>query len=178
MVIDAKMASLLRKDSAGYRLIMSSADVRGNQNRNIKGIIGKIGSILIATADQFFGSTSGAVTGWGLNDSSIEISGLRQYAGADPTTAPWTGQTGFAYNHANLHSRGLILGAGALQLAFGKHPDYKWQPSEDFGITSESAVEFWMETRKCKLTAENTDYEAAKVAAIDYGIVAVDVEVQ
>jgi hypothetical protein len=178
MVIDAKMASLLRKDAAGYRLIMSQADVRGNGNRNIKGVIGKIGTMLITVADQFFGSTAGTVLGWGLNDSEIEISGLRQYAGADPATAPWTGQTGFDYAHANLHSRGLILGAGALQLAFGKHPDYKWQPSEDFAITSESALEVWMETRKCKLVAENSDYEAAKVAGMDYGVVAVDVEVQ
>jgi len=115
--------------------------------------------------------------GWGLNDSGIEISGLRQYDGAAPASAAWTGQTGFDYASADLHSRGLILGAGALQLGFGKHPDYKWQPSEDFAITSESAVEFWMETQKCKLTAENDDYKAAKVAAVDYGVVAVDVQI-
>ena len=177
-VIDAAMAALLRKDTSGYQTMMAQADVRGNGNRLIKGVIGKIGSMMIVVADQFFGQTALEVTGWGLNDSEVEISGLRQYAGADPATAPWTGQSTFDYSHANLHSRGLILGAGALQLAFGKHPDYHWQPSEDFGITSESALEVWCETQKTKLTAENTDYEAAKVANIDYGVVAVDVEVQ
>jgi hypothetical protein len=177
-VIDAKMASLLRKDTAGYQTLMAQGDVRGNQNRNIKGVIGKIGALMIVVADNFFGETSGVIPGWGLNDSSIEISGLRQYAGADPAAAPWTGQVGFDYTHANLHSRGLVLGAGALQLAFGKHPDYKWQPSEDFGITSESALEVWTNTRKTVLTAENTDYEQAKITNLDYGVVAVDVEVQ
>jgi hypothetical protein len=173
-VIDAAMAAVLRKDTAAYQLIMSNADVRGSNNRLLKGVIGRIGSMLIVQADQFFGETAGTALGWGLNDSEIEISGLRQYAGADPATAPWTGQTGFTYSDADLHSRGFILGAGALQLAFGKHPDYKWQPSEDFAITSESALEVWMETRKCNLTAENDVYKAAKVAGFDYGVVAVD----
>lgn len=177
-VIDSKMASLLRKDTSGYQTMMAQADVRGSGNRLIKGVIGRIGSMLIVVADQFFGETAGTTSGWGLNDSEVEISGLRQYDGADPATALWTGQTGFDYASTSLHSRGLILGAGALQLAFGKHPDYHWQPSEDFGITSESALEVWCETQKTILTAENEDYKAAKVAAIDYGIVAVDVEVQ
>ena len=176
-VIDAAMAALLRKDTAGYQTMMSRADVRGNQNRLIKGVIGKIGSMMIVVADQFFGETSGTTLGWGLNDSEIEISGLRQYDGADPATALWTGQTGFDYASADLHSRGLILGAGALQLAFGKHPDYKWQPSEDFEITSESCLEVWMESQKTNLTAENDAYKAAKVSALDYGVVVCDVQV-
>jgi hypothetical protein len=156
---------------------MAQGDVRGNNNRNIKGVIGKIGSMMIVVADQFFGATAGSTLGWGLNDSEIEISGLRQYDGADPATALWTGQEGFDYASATLHSRGLVMGAGALQLAFGKHPDYKWQPSEDFGITSESALEVWMNTRKTVLTAENTDYKQAKITSLDYGVVAVDVAV-
>lgn len=177
-IVDAAMANLLRADTAGYQTIVRSGDVRGNNNRNIKGVIGKLGALMIVESDQFFGETAGSATNWGLNDSEIEIAGLRQYAGANPASAPWTGQTGFDYAHANLHSRGLILGAGALQMAFGKMPDYKYQESTDFGITSESAVEFWMESQKCNLTAENTDYKQAKVASIDYGVIAVDVEVQ
>lgn len=178
MVIDAAMANLLRADTSGYQTIVRSGDVRGNNNRNIKGVIGKLGALMIVEADQFFGETAGSATGWGLNSSEVEIAGLRQYAGADPTSAPWTGQTGFDYAHANLHSRGLIMGAGALQMAFGKMPDYKYQESTDFGITSESACEFWMNAQKCNLTAENTDYKQAKIASIDYGVIAVDVEVQ
>lgn len=177
-VIDAAMAAILRKDTSGYQTVMGRSDVRGNNNRNIKGVIGKVGSLLIVQAEHFFGSTTGSATGWGLNDSEIEIAGLRQYAGTDPTSDPWTGQTGFDYTSSSLHSRGLVMGKGAVQLAFGKQPDYKFQESEDFGISSESCCEFWMNTRKTNLTAENTDYEQAKVASLDYGVVAVDLEVQ
>ena len=177
-VIDAAMAAILRKDTSGYQNVLKDADMRGDGNRLLKGVIGKIGSLLIMEAPNFFGYNQATGTGFGFNDSEIEISGLRQYDGADPTTAIWTGQAGFSYASANLHSRGLILGAGALQLAFGKQPDYKFQESQDFSITAESAVEFWMEAQKTKLKAENSDYKAAKIADIDFGVVATDLEVQ
>lgn len=176
-VIDATMAAMLRKDAAGWQAIMRSADVRGNDNRLIKGVIGRVGALLVVEAGQFFGNTAGAAQGWELNSSEVEIAGLRQYAGANPTTAAWTGQEGFDYSSSELHSRGLILGAGALQLGMGKMPDYKFQESQDFGIKSESALEVWMETRKTKLKAENKDYKQAKVADIDHGVVTVDVKV-
>jgi len=176
-VVDATMAAMIRKDTAGYQTIVRSGDVRGANNRNIKGVIGKLGSLLIVQADHFFGSTAGTQLGWGLNDSEIEMCGLRQYAGNDPTTAVWTGQEGFDYGSSELHSRGVIMGSGAVQCAFGKHPDYKWQPSEDFSITSESAVEFWMETKKTNLLAENESYKQAKISDLDYGVVVVDVKV-
>lgn len=176
-IVDSAMATKLKQDVEGYQTIVSNADVRGNNNRNIKGVIGKLGHLLIVEAEQFFGYTEGTTKGWGLNDSEIEISGLRQYAGASPASALWTGQTGFDYASADLHSRGLIMGSGALQLAMGKMPDYKFQASTDFGITSESAVEFWMESQKTNLKAENTDYKKAKIAEIDYGVVAVDLQV-
>lgn len=176
-VVDSAMANMLRKDSAGYQTLMASGDYRGKENRVIKGVIGKLGNLLILEADQFFGATAGSTPGWGLNDSKIELSGLRQYSGTTATTSAWTGQADFDYESATLHSRGLIMGAGALQLAFGKMPDYKYQESQDFGITSESAVEFWMEAKKTKLVAENTDYEAAKIADLDYGVIAVDVQI-
>ena len=176
-IIDAAMANLLRADVAGYQTIVRSGDWRGAKNRNISGVIGKLGSLLIVEADQFFGFTEGTTTGWGLNDSEIELCGLRQYDGAAPASALWTGQEGFDYGSANLHSRGLIMGSGALQTAFGKQPDYKWQPSQDFAIKSESAVEFWMEARKCHLKAENEKYKSAKISDIDYGCIAVDVAV-
>ena len=54
-VVDAAMANLLRSDTAGYQTIVRSGDVRGNDNRNIKGVIGKLGALMIVEADQFFG---------------------------------------------------------------------------------------------------------------------------
>lgn len=178
-IIDAAMAAILRKDTAGYQNVLRSADVRGSNNRLIKGVIGRIGSLMIVEADQFFGSTEGTTSGFGFNASEIEIAGLRQYDGTDPATALWTGQEGFDYSSTNLHSRGIILGAGALQLAFGKQPDYKFQESQDFAITAESAVEFWMEAQKTKLKLESgTGYKAAKISDVDFGVVVTDLEVQ
>lgn len=179
-LIDSAMKNVLMKDATavtGFANVMAQADVRGNNNRLIDGVIGKLGNLLVIEVDQFFGATAGSVLGWGLDDSEIEMSGMRQYDGAAPGSALWTGQTGFSYGSASLHSRGLIMGAGAMQLAFGKMPDYKFQESQDFAIKSESAVEFWMESRKTNMTAENSDYTAAKVAALDYGVVAVDLAV-
>lgn len=176
LIADTSMLNVLRQDSS-FQTVMRSADVRGDNNRLMRGVVGKIGHLLIVQADQFFGETAGTTRGWGLDDSNIEIAGLRQYDGADPATALWTGQEGFDYGSAALHSRGIICGQAGIQLAFGKQPDYKVQESQDFGIKSESALEVWMETRKCKMTAENSDYAQAKVASIDYGVVAIDLAV-
>ncbi len=173
-VIDSAMATKLRKDTAGYQTLVAQGDIRGNGNRNINGIIGRLGSLVIVEADNFFGETAGdATSGWGLNDSSIELSGMRQY---DSDNDVWAGQDGFDYG-ATLRSRGMILGAGAIQMAFGKMPDYKYKSSDDFDITSESALEVWMETRKTHLKAENSDYKQAKVANIDHGVIVTDVTI-
>lgn len=170
-IMDAAMAGMLRKDS-NYQNLVFNADVRGNNNRAIKGVFGKIGQLMLIEADQFFGDTEG--TGViGLNKTGVEIAGLRQ----KDSNGVWTGQDGFNYD-GDLYSRGLLLGSGALQIAFGKQPDYKNQASQDFKITSESACEFWMNTQKTVLSAENSDYKQAKIADIDYGVIAVDVQVQ
>ncbi len=177
-LVDSATATLLKKDTSGYQNIMAQADVRGNDNRLIKGIIGKIGHLYIVEAPTFFGETAGSTLGWGLNASGVEIAGLRQYQGANPNTAVWSGQAGFNPAGTTIHSRGLLMGAGALQIAFGKQPDYKWQPSQDFAIKSESCVEFWMEAQKSRLKVEaGPDYAQAKIAEQDFGIIAVDIQV-
>lgn len=169
-VMDPAMATMLKKGT-GYQALVYNADVRGNDNRALKGVFGKIGNLLLIEADQFFGQTDSAATTWGLNDSSIEIAGLRQ----KDTGGLWTGEIGYDATTDQI-SRGLLMGANALQLGFGKMPDYKFQESQDFGIKSESALEVWMEAQKTILTAESEDYNAAKVAAMDYGVICVDVK--
>jgi hypothetical protein len=175
-VCDSTMLTKLKQDS-NFQVAMSRADTRGDSNRVIKGKLGKIGHLLIVEADHFFGLTDGTDYGWDLNSSDIEISGLRQYKGADPTTAIWSGQEGFDVSGDALHSRGLLLGSGALQFAMGKEPDYKIQLSSDFGIKSESALETWLKIQKTVMTTEVSDYNEAKVAGIDWGVVVVDVEI-
>ena len=175
-VIDAAMEAKLRQDPK-WQSVMGSGDYRGTENRLIKGVIGKVGRLLVVRAEMFFGETTGSTSGWSMNNFKVEIAGLRQYDGANSSSAVWTGQEGFDYGSSNLHSRGLLMGAGALQMGFGKMPDYRWKPSQDFDIDSESALEVWMEVRKTKLKAENKDYAQAKVADLDFGVVTVDVQV-
>jgi len=167
--VDAFMAAKL-KSSSGYQSLVYNADVRGNQNRAISGIIGKLGQLIIVEMPNFMGETNGSTNPWGLDDSSIEIAGFRQY---DKTTGAWTGQEGFSFSD-DLKLRGVVVGAGAAQLAMGKMPDYKYQ-SYDFDINSESALEVWTNVQKTRLLAENEDYTMAKVAGMDFGVVAVDV---
>lgn len=173
-VVDAAMAAKLRKDTAGYQTLVRSGDMRGNRNRNFTGIIGKLGRLLIVEAGQFFGNTQGTGgPGFGIDDSQVEMSGLRQF---DTVNNVWTGQEGFDYGEV-LRSRGLLMGAGAIQFGMGKEPDYKFQESQDFAINAESALETWLEVKKTQLIAENKDYEAAKVAAIDFGVIVTDLQV-
>lgn len=168
MIIDPATAANIKGNTAagGIMALAQHADLRGEANRIFRGLLGQIGQLVIVEAEMFFGES----TGNGLNDSEIEIAGMRQWDGAN---SKWTGQDGYV---GGTFSRNLILGAGALQMAFGKQPDYKWQPSQDFGIKSESAVEFWMDTKKTKLKAEGAAYKSAKISELDFGIVAVDVK--
>lgn len=171
MLLDAHMAAQLRKDTSGWQTIIKDGDVRGGNNRNLTGVIGRVGSLMIMEAPSFFGATEGSGAGFTIDQSEVEIAGLRQF---DTANSVWTGQEGFDFG-STLKSRSLILGAGALQCAMGKQPDYRFQSSEDFGIKSESALEVWTEVRKSRYKLESgKEYNQAKVAGIDTGVVAVD----
>ena len=179
-VIDSYMAGLLKRGS-NYQTLLTGGDIRGTNNRLFSGIIGQIGRLVIVEAPDFFGYTLGKGA-FSMADSEVEIAGLRKYSTtlANGTVLnAWEGQTDFETDYATatkVVSRGLILGQGALQMAFGKMPDYKFQESSDFGITSESAVEFWTEAKKTNLKLEGgAVYAAAKITGIDFGVIAVDV---
>lgn len=146
---------------------MSSADVRGEENMLIKGQIGKIGTLLVTETPRFFGKSSART----LGKTRVEIAGLRTV----DSNGLYYGEDGFGASGTKIASRGLLLGAGALQLGIGKMPEYRWQASQDFGIDSESAVVSWVGVQKTKLVAEDVDYIDAKVAGMDYGVIAVDV---
>lgn len=174
LVIDPFTAANFKGNTtanSGIMALAQHADLRGSNNMVFRGLLGQIGQLVIVEAEAFFGETEGTdATELGLEQSEIEIAGLRQY---DATNSAWSGQADFASAE---YSRNLILGAGALQTAFGKMPDYKFQESQDFAIKSESAVEFWMEAQKTNLKAENGDYKSAKRASMDNGVIAFDVK--
>jgi len=169
MIIDPFTAANIKGNVAagGIMTLAQTADMRGDANRVFQGVLGQIGQLVLVEAEAFFGATTANT----LDGTEVEIAGMRQY---DLANAAWSGEA--AYANA-VYSRNLILGAGAAQMAFGKQPDYKFQESQDFGIKSESAVEFWMDSKKVNLLTEgNTDYVAAKRANLDYGVIALDIK--
>lgn len=175
MVVDVAMKNMLLK-STGAQQMFREADIRGNENRLFKSVLGKVGNFVIVEGGSFFGTTTGPILDNGYyayNNTGVEIAGMRKY---DVDTSKWSGETGF--NQANtLKSRGLILGAGAFQLGMGKMPDYKYEAT-DFEKFSESAMEVWCGAKNTKLFAENSDYDKAKVAGYNFGSIFLDVQVQ
>ncbi len=171
-LVDTAMASKLKQDS-DYQTIVINADVRGANNMAISGVIGKLGKLLIVEVNQFYGETDVTVGNWDIENTAVEIQGLRQY---DAGNSKWTGQAGFD-NTATLTSNGLVMGARAMMLGMGKNPDYKFEESKDFKITSESALEVWFGTQKVKLVKEKEDYVSAKVADVDNGIIVVETDI-
>ena len=180
IVIDSPIKTKFLKDS-GSQNLLAQADLRGNENRLFKGILGKIGNFLIIEADSFFGTQLGPIMD---SDNYFDYSaigelltsGMRQYKEEADGTKIWTGEKGFDSSNGTLYSRAVILGAGAMQHAWGKMPDYKVQESPDFGIKSESLLELWTGLKATVLKAENDDY-AVNIGGISYGIVAVDVQI-
>jgi hypothetical protein len=164
VIVDSRVSRDLRKDSQ-FVNVTAMGDVRGENNRLIKGVVGRIGSFIFIEAPTAFGKADSTI-----GKSVVEIAGLRHVDSA----GLFEGQDGYGAAGTVEASRSIILGKSAVQLAFGKQPDYKWQESQDFGITSESALEVWMGCQKTVLKAENGDYNEAKVSGFDFGVVVVD----
>jgi len=164
LVIDAKQAEDLALDTR-LQEILQTGDIRGNDNRLIRGYMGTFRSFVIVEGDDFMGVSSSRVIG----KSEVEVPGLRQVH----ENGSFSGETGFD-SAGVVASRALVLGAGALQQAFGRQPDYKYQSSDDYEITSGSALELWTNVQSTIFKAENGEYKDAKVSGFQYGIVAVD----
>ena len=181
MVIDSSLKTKLLK-SSGAQSVFKDADISGNENRLFKGVIGKIGNFVVVEADTFFGVQSGAIITdlYAAMDNIAELqgAGLRQYVDDGTVTfkpKKWSGDAGYFTETGAIYSRGLILGAGAMQQAFGRMPDYKYQESEDFGIKSESMLEVWCNTRTTSMTVENLDYDTG-IGGISNGSIAFDIK--
>ena len=181
MVIDSSLKTKLLK-SSGAQSVFKDADISGNENRLFKGVIGKIGNFVVVEADTFFGVQSGDIITdlYAAMDNIAELqgAGLRQYVDDGTVTfkpKKWSGDAGYFTETGAIYSRGLILGAGAMQQAFGRMPDYKYQESEDFGIKSESMLEVWCNTRTTSMTVENLDYDTG-IGGISNGSIAFDIK--
>ncbi len=164
LVVDAFTALKLKQDTS-FQTLMSNADNRGTNNFLFKGELATIGTLKVIEAPNFFGSS----TSNKLFKTSVEISGMRTLDAAGVF------QGAAAYDGTAVTSRCILLGKSAVQLAFGHQPDYRFQESEDFGITSQSAMEITYNARKVQLLAEDEDYNDAKVAGHSFGVIAIDV---
>lgn len=153
--------------STDAKAIFGGSDVRGNDNRLIKGAIGTFDNFIFVEKQTFFGETDDTE----LTGSSVEIAGLRQVDSAGLVT----GEKGFGTSGTNIASRSVILGANALQVADGKAPDYLFKESDDYNIDSGSAIEMYTNTQQTILYANQSDYKVAKRAGISNGIVNVEV---
>lgn len=165
LLIDAVQAEQMALD-AKLQSILSQGDTRGNDNRLIRGYMGEFRSFVIVNVDTFQGESPSRV----IAKSEVEVSGLRQIN----EDGIFSGESGFDTSGKVVASRALVLGAGALQQAFGRQPDYKYAVSDDYEITSGSAIELWTNVQTTVLKAENGEYKDAKVSGFQYGIVAVD----
>ena len=173
LMVDAWQAMQLRNSSQIINLL-GQADIRGDSNRLIKGQIGKIGSLLIVEAPIFLGTSSAKTIG----KQGVEVSGLRTLDEVGTWSSTYTSAGTPISQTGKVASRGLLMGANALQFALGQQPDYKYQASEDFGRTSESAMQIFAGVQKTRLVTESTDFKQATVGGIDANIIAVETYVK
>lgn len=183
-VVDSYMARKLKQDN-DYKSIMMNADVRGNENRLIKSVIGQLGLLLIIEFPNFFGATDKQGQIESREDTLITTAGLRQYTvkdgdvDANTELSAWSGQAQFRKDKkddaTSVISRGLLLGAGAVKVGNGKSPDYLFD-DEDFGRESESACEFWTEVEKTLLQLEGGEDYTTGITDIDYAVIPVDLK--
>jgi len=166
LIIDSFAALKLKQDT-NFQTLMSRADLRGAKNKLFTGELAQIGALKVIEAPNFFGVSSSNK----LFKSAVEISGMRTL------DASGNFQGSASYDGTAVTSRCMLLGKSAMQLAFGQMPDYKFKNSQDFDITSQSAMEIWYNTKKVQLLAEDEDYTDAKVAGHSFGVVSVDITI-
>jgi len=165
-----QMASL--KLDTKFQTIVSQADVRGRNNMLLSNIAGRIGNSIYMEAPAYHGYED-VVGDNGLGKSVVEMSGLRRVKIKTDGTELFEGTE--AYDKEStagtvVVDRGIIVGAGAFTEGIGMDPDYKFQSSEDFGIDSESMMEWWGNAQATMLTPETADYKAAKIGNMTYGL--------
>ncbi len=200
-VIDNVMSTRLRSNPK-YQTIKINADVRGDGNALISGVIGKESNIVYVEAPVFFGTTRGKGNFKIIEDTEVQFSGLRRYAvGADGIQV-WEGQAAFDkieeaslaekrhiaelidpddIQHAkearvnHVYSRGLLLGACAAMMGFGSMPNYEFEWTK-FKKKSESMLEVVFNIKKTELTLEmGSDYDG-RITDIDFGVICLDME--
>ena len=185
IVMATQQAADIKLDDK-FQRILSTADSRGRNNMALQGLVGKVGNSVYMEAPAFMGYED-EVGNNNFGKTVVEMSGLRRCAvvkGATGTEDKVEFEGTEAYDAlvavagTIIFDRGLILGAGAFSQAIGMDPDYKFQSSEDFGIDSESMMEYWGNVQPTILTPENGDHKVAKIADMTFGLAYLDTFVE
>lgn len=189
MFIDPYMKSMLYRD-AKFQTLMANADIRGNDNRLINGVVGRVGSIILVEVPLFHGVTRSKRVGdfiekdikasnaftHQFDKHKVVTQGLRTYTadgGAAWQPKSWLGDM-VAAPGTDKYSRAIIVSAGAMMRAVGRLPEYQLAESPDYKISSASMLEVWQGFKARYLKAETGDN--ANIAGTSYGIVSVDVK--
>lgn len=189
LVIDTPTKIKLMSKAKGAQNFLSTVDVRGNGNRLLSGVVGRIGNFIIVEAPNFIGFTEGDIVDaeayYNFETTSVFEPGLRRYITNDNgTTKHWSGTDEFVEKVGidgkpqggyDIYSRGVVLGAGAFQFAMGMDPDYHLK-MYDFDKFSESCLEVWCGLKPAKLKAENDDYRSVNVSKYNLGTIFVDIK--
>ncbi len=183
VVLATKQAADIKLDPK-FQTIMSNADTRGRDNLALKGLIGRVGNTVYMEAPAYMGYEE-EVGNNELGKSIVEMSGLRRCAVAKAgveADVVYEGTEAYDLLIATagtiVFDRGLIIGAGAFSEGLGLSPDYKFQSSEDFGIDSESMMEWWGQAQATILKPEVADYKKAKVGNMTFGLAYLDTFVE
>ncbi len=171
VICDVQQIADLKLDSK-FQTLMSNADMRGRGNAVISGVVGRIGNNIYIEAPSYHGYEEEAGNNT-LGKSVVEMSGLRRIKIKADGTELFEGTEAYdaeATSGTIVIARGLIIGAGAFSEGIGMDPDYGFQSSEDFGIDSESMLEWWGQAQATILKPENGDYKSAKIGNMTFGL--------
>jgi len=163
-----------------FQTIVSNADTRGRDNMALQGILGRVGNSVYMEAPSYHGYEE-EVGNNGLGKSIVEMSGLRRIKVKADGSELFEGTEAYdaeATAGTKIIDRGLIVAAGAFSEGIGMSPDYKFQSSEDFGIDSESMMEWWGQAQATILKPENGDYKSAKIGNMTFGLAYFDTFVE
>ncbi len=179
VILTAGQVASLKLD-ADFQRIVSQADVRGRDNMLLSNVLGRIGNTIYMEAPSYHGEED-IVGNNELGKSVVEMSGLRRIKILANGTELFEGTE--AYDKANtagtvVVDRGIVIGAGAFSEGIGRDADYKFQSSDDFGIDSESMMEWWGQAQATILTPETADYKSAKIGNMTFGLAYLDTWVE
>lgn len=185
VVVDTATKLRILSKTKGIGADLAAIDVRGNNNRLIRGAIGKLGSFVFVEAPLFTGITNGKIVDAGgyylYENSKVYNQGLRTYI-EESGQKYWQGTAGYNERIGSLgptkvrKSRALILGRNCFQFAMGLDPEFHLR-TYDFDKFSESCLEVWCGAKPVFRYAENDDYDSVTAAGYYPGFAFMDLTI-